>query len=124
MSYLKIIHAYSLKLEKAAVFHGKSGHKSWFRKLKDTVINKFLATAYVVKLSNAHKTKCKNSDLCCVVEDLSLALAIVAYLNKHLHNLVFYRLKAELDMAAIYRIEGLNCEQIKARVNNLIALTL
>jgi hypothetical protein len=119
MTHLKVICAHSPKSEEAAVFHGK-GRKSRFGKVDDAILNEFLAAAYITELGNGYETKRK----ICVVEDLSLAVAMVAFMNNHLYDLALQRLKEELVTAAKHGMEGLDRVQIRAEVNTLMARTL
>lgn len=124
MTHLNIIRAHSLKSEKSTVFHGKNNRKSRFKQVDDTILNEFLATAYTMRLGESHEARRKNGDPRRVLEDLSLAAAMVKYLDEHQHDLALRRLKRELDMAATQGMEGLDREQIKMEVNDLMARTL
>jgi hypothetical protein len=123
MSHLKIIRTHSPKSEKSTVFHSK-GRKSRFSKVDDAILNEFSAAAYITVLRNDYETKRKNGDPRRVVEDLSLAIAMVAFMNDHLHDPALQRLKSELATSAKHGMEGLDRVQIRAEVNTLIARTL
>jgi AAA domain/Zinc knuckle len=118
MTDLKIIRAHSPKSEKAKVFHGK-GRKSRFLKLDDSLLNEFLATAYVSELGQR-----KHGDRRRVVEELSLAAAMIAFMNNNLHDLAFRTLKSQLNIAAKEGMTGLDRTQIRAQVNELMSRTL